>query len=162
MSRNKTTRNNMVKKYGNKCMIEELGIRKIPRGTRRKIKGYKKFEDEITFHHIKERAKGGPTTEENGALLKGYNHSWLHTLPEEEKEEINRRLQEYKLTFMTINTDGFEIESGSIEFDPNADDLIILPVHKQDKKIKYERAKAKKEFKDRIREDLEMEEDLDV
>ena len=41
------------------------------------------------YQQKKERNKGGKKTIENGALIKEYNHVWLHSLPEEEKEKVN-------------------------------------------------------------------------
>lgn len=39
----------------------------------------------------------GQATEENGAILKKYNHEWLERLPKVEREKINKQLQEYKI-----------------------------------------------------------------
>ena len=55
MSSNKSARQKLEKLYGKKCMIEELGIRYIPKKERRKIKGYTKYDECLTFHHIKEK-----------------------------------------------------------------------------------------------------------
>lgn len=100
MSSNSSARKRLERIFGKICFIEELGIRKIPIEERRKIKGYNKYEDKITYHHIKEKSKGGKATEENGALIKGYNHAWLHTLPEEDKQKINNAMIEFKAAFI--------------------------------------------------------------
>lgn len=156
-------------------MIEEAGIRKIPLSQRRKLKGYKKSDDQITYHHLRAKRNGGKATEENGALVKGYNHQWLEGLPEEEREAINNRLREFKLNFsgIAITDNGIEtVKSGSIplEFDFKDNDTIIIPVfdnQKSDKKKKQKpktRAQIKKETQERIAEDLEIyyeEEDFD-
>ena len=70
MSSNKSIKEKMIQKYGKICMMEEAGIRKIPVEERRMIKGYRKTDEQITYHHLKPRCKGGQATEENGALLK--------------------------------------------------------------------------------------------
>lgn len=147
MSGNKSIRKSMIRKYGRVCMIEAAGIRYIPMSVRKKIKGYKKSQETLTYHHIKERIKGGEATEENGAILKGYNHAWLHSLPEEEKQEVNRRLQEYKLSVATIS--GSDIEAERLEFDlTDSFEIELLPQTEEVKKkrSKFNRAKEKKWF----------------
>lgn len=89
----------MIKKYGKKCFIEELGLR-----TREEIeqdlKRFKKSKRAellmLTFHHIKERRYGGPATEENGAILRNINHIWFNSLDMNEQRRINKLFQEYK------------------------------------------------------------------
>ena len=133
----------MEKKYGKKCMIEAAGIRFIPIEKRRKIKGYKKTQDELTYHHILEQSKGGKTTEENGAILKGYNHEWLHKLSEENKQLVNRRLQQYKLTIapMTVISNGVKIQCNQVDIDFS--ETIDIPVETYHDKEKFNRAKEK-------------------
>lgn len=87
--------------FGKICMIEELGIRYIPMDERRKLKGYTKYDNVLTYHHIKEKHLGGLATLENGALIRGYNHRWLHTLNSKQKEQINQAIQEYKSAIMS-------------------------------------------------------------
>lgn len=167
MNSNKGVRQALIRKFGKICMIEEAGIRKIPLSQRRKLKGYKKSDDQITYHHLRAKRNGGKATEENGALVKGYNHQWLERLPEEEREAINNRLREFKLNFsgIAITDNGIEtIESGIIplEFDFKDNDTIVIPVfdnQKSDKKKKQKpktRAQIKKETQERIAEDLEI------
>lgn len=100
MSDNSSARKRLQRVFGKICFIEELGIRNIPMEERRKIKGYNKYQDKITYHHIKEKSKGGKATFENGALIKGYNHSWFHTLSEADKQKINNAMLEFKVAFM--------------------------------------------------------------
>ena len=96
---NKSIKNIMIKKYGKKCFIEELGLR-----TREEIeqdlKRFKKSKRAellmLTFHHIKERRYGGPATEENGAILRNINHIWFNSLDMNEQRRINKLFQEYK------------------------------------------------------------------
>ena len=134
-SHNKGIRKLMEKLYGSKCMVEEAGIRYIPVEERKKIKGYKKFQEKITYHHIKERNKGGKKTVENGALIKEYNHVWLHSLPEEEKEKVNQQLQQYKLNIAITNGLGQTLDNKSIELEFNIDekDCITIPVYDNDR-----------------------------
>lgn len=96
---NKAIKNSMIKKYGKKCFIEELGLR-----TREEIeqdlKRFKKSKRAellmLTFHHIKERRYGGAATEENGAILRNINHIWFNSLDMNEQRRINKLFQEYK------------------------------------------------------------------
>ena len=106
MSGNRSVRELMEQKYGSKCMMEEAHIRKIPVSERRKIKGYKKTDEQITYHHLIRKSKGGLTTEENGALLKWYNHQWLEKQPVATREYINDQLRKYKARFVGLEITG--------------------------------------------------------
>ena len=168
MSSNKSARQELERLFGKKCMIEELGIRYIPKKERRKIKGYTKYDECLTFHHIKEKHNGGKATAENGALVKGYNHRWLHSLPDHQKEQINEAIQQYKLSILArrLETDGNGqvreyTEEIPLDFDPA--DFIEIPVfdtEERPQKKKFNRAKAKREFQRQVDEALYlMEED---
>ena len=106
MSKNKGIKKLMIHKFGKKCMMEEAGIREIPQEERKKIKGYKKIDEKLTYHHIIPKSKGGKATEENGAILKGYNHQWLEQQPKEKREQINQQLQQYKEMATAIMING--------------------------------------------------------
>lgn len=150
MSKNKQARNKLIRIFGNKCMIEELGIRKIPVEKRKKIKGYRKTQETITYHHIKEKQDGGKATVENGALIKGYNHEWLHTLPEDQKEEINNQIQQYKMNVIAMKGDGQILDSQSITLDFDMTDCITIPVYDNKKKSKkLDRRKSIREKEER-------------
>ena len=56
LSSNKGIRQAMIHKYGKKCMMEEAGIRNIPKEERKKIKGYRKTDEKLTYHHIKPKS----------------------------------------------------------------------------------------------------------
>ena len=160
MSKNKSIRELMIRKYGKVCMIEASGIRYIPMSVRKKIKGYKKSQETLTYHHLRERDRGGKATEENGAILKGYNHAWLHTLPEKEKQEVNKRLQEYKLSVATIV--GGDVEAEKLEFDlTDSIELELLPQTEEIKKkrAKFNRAKEKEKFNRKVEEYYEERDD---
>ena len=57
MSSNKSIRDKMIEKYGKICMMEAAGIRSVPVEERRKIKGYKKIDESITYHHLQPKCK---------------------------------------------------------------------------------------------------------
>lgn len=160
-SKNKRIREIMEKKYGKVCMIEAAGIRCIPVEERRKIKGYKRSQDKLTYHHIEERAKGGRTTEENGAVVKGYNHEWLHKLSEEDKAKVNNRLQQYKISVAALSlSPNIQVEGQVLQFDFS--DCLEIPLEPntehQEEKRKFDRAKQKRETQRLIDESFE---DLD-
>lgn len=140
MSSNKKIKEAMVKKYGAKCMIEEAGIRYIPVEQRRKITGYKKSDEVLTYHHLKPKCKGGQATEENGAIIKGYNHRWLESLERRTRETINNRLREYKAQVCCAEIDGNMHIGNQIMM--NFDDMsefIEIPVYKNVERKEMER-----------------------
>lgn len=96
MANNKEIREQMIKKYGNECWIEDEGIRYVPDLSDLYMNSRSEEENKLTYHHIKPVSKGGETTEENGAILRNCNHQWLESLSKEEREDINWRLKEYK------------------------------------------------------------------
>lgn len=146
MSDNKGIRNKLEKIYGSGCMIERAGIRFIPVSQRKKIKGYRKTDERITYHHIRERSKGGDRSIENEALIKEYNHVWLHSLPEKEKQVVNEQLQQFKLNVLQMKGNGQVIDSQSIVLDFSSidkDDCIIIPVFNNDRETQSKRKKKK-------------------
>ena len=161
MSSNRSARQELERIFGKKCMIEALGIRYIPSKERRKIKGYTKYDDYLTYHHIKEKHDGGKSTAENGALLRGYNHRWLHSLPYHQKEQINQALQQYKLTILAKRLEANELGEinevvEEIPLDFNPEDFVTIPAYTTEKrkKVKFNRAKTKREFRKQVEEAL--------
>jgi hypothetical protein len=163
MSDNRSIRKKMEKIFGKICMIEETGIRKIPKSKRKKIKGYKSSDDDITYHHIKEKSKGGKATIRNGALLKVYNHKWLHSLPDEEKDQVNEALIEFKASIITIVGNEIQTKKGiTICFDKEdlEQEYDSIPVENNTREIlskrkKFNRAKIKNNTTMVIKEGLE-------
>ena len=128
----------LIKIYGPKCFIEELGLRKPSEiaKERKKYTGKKqlKIMDELTYHHIIERSKGGKTTIENGAVLRNINHQWFNRLSKERQAEINKIFQEYKkkipdITIIAaqLTTEGIQ-ETRVMEFE-DAGAYIEIPVY---------------------------------
>ncbi len=96
---NKTAKNKLIKKYGKKCFIEELGLRtkeEIQRDLFKYKKNKRKELMALTFHHIRERSRGGDASEENGAILRNINHIWFNRLPKCEQDRINKLFIDYK------------------------------------------------------------------
>lgn len=154
MSDNKKIKDRMIKKYGAKCFIEELHLRK-PEDIEKEKRFYGKKQlaimDQLTYHHIKEKCKGGKATEENGAILRYINHQWFNRLSKEKQAEINKLFQEYKRNFNKsqmrecrvelVDDLDLEIKPAVITFEPKDLFQEIKP------KEKYNRAKQRAELK---------------
>ena len=100
---NKSVKDAMIKKYGKKCFIEELGLRtkeEIERDLAKYKKSKRKELCMLTFHHIRERCRGGDASESNGAILRNINHIWFNGLSRERQREINELFKKYKLNFL--------------------------------------------------------------
>lgn len=153
---NRRRKQELIKIYGPKCFIEELGLRKPSEieEERKKYKGKKqlKIMDELTYHHILERCKGGKTTLENGAVLRNINHQWFNRQSPERQAEINKLFQEYKKKFPRISivaaqitTEGIQ-KAEVIEFEEPEEELTVIPAYdmtEEDLKI-YEEHKRKR------------------
>lgn len=163
---NKKARQKLERLYGKICMVEASGIRKIPKEQRRKIKGYTKYDDVITFHHLKEKSKGGKATVENGALVMGYNHRWINSLSEKDREQVNRRLREFKVMTLGITEKGIEeIDSATITPEIFQKGFIEIPAfdttkEEFEKRKKFNRAQAKREFQRQVDEYFEEDYEL--
>ena len=67
MSSNKNAKEKLIQLYGPECFIDKLHLR--PDTDRRyKGKGQYKRMKELTYHHIKEKSKGGRATVENRGI----------------------------------------------------------------------------------------------
>ena len=95
MSSNKAAKEELIRRYGAKCFIERLGLRDTS-GLKYTGQGQYKRMKMLTYHHIKEKSKGGKATRENGALLSAENHQWFNQQPKEEQEKMNQQFQELK------------------------------------------------------------------
>ncbi len=66
---NKGAKTKLIKLYGKECFIDKLHLRPPEDKPRRyKSKGEMKRMRELTFHHIREKSKGGKATVENRGL----------------------------------------------------------------------------------------------
>lgn len=154
---NRRKKEELIKIYGPKCFIEELGLRKPSEiaKERKKYTGKKqlKIMDELTYHHIKERCNGGKTTLENGAILRNMNHQWFNRQSKERQAEMNEMFQEYKRKFprfsivaAQLTTEGVK-KTEIIEFEET--ETIEIPLYDitpEDQK-KYEEYKKKRNQK---------------
>ena len=152
MSSNRNIKLKMIAKYGEDCWIDKLHLRPAEDTPRKySSKGQLKRAKQLTFHHIKERSKGGRATEENGAILSAENHEWFNKQPKEVQDRLNQIFQDYKKNFAEGSTDRSDSRvtpSTNIE-EIDYDEFISLA------KSRYNRAKEKREFQKRVREELE-------
>ena len=135
---NRQKKDELIKIYGPKCFIEELGLREPSEieKERKKYKGKKQLKvmDELTYHHIIERCKGGPTTLENGAVLRNINHQWFNRQSKERQDEINEMFREYKKNFPKIQIIAAEITTQEIQQAKvikieEPEEVIIIPAY---------------------------------
>ena len=108
---NKEAREEMIKIYGAECFIDKLHLRD-DKGKKYKGKSQHKKMKQLTYHHIKEKSKGGKATVENGALLSVENHMWFNQQSKQKQKELNEAFQEYKLQFASLKfkEKGIEVE----------------------------------------------------
>lgn len=164
--RNKGARRMLERIFGKICMIEHLGIHNVPKCQRKRIKGYRRTDDQLTYHHIHEQALGGETSISNGALLKGYNHQWLHKLPAKKRREVNNAILEFKATVIQIV--GNEVRTLDGKFicfdidDQNPEEDVPSPIKVQDnddeinkKRNTFHRAKEREKFRHTIQEGMD-------
>jgi hypothetical protein len=68
MSSNKNAKAKLIELYGEECFIEKLHLR--PDKNRKYTgKGQMKRMKQLTYHHIKEKSKGGKATVENRSVV---------------------------------------------------------------------------------------------
>lgn len=101
---------------------------------------------------------------ENGALVKRYNHDWLHSLPPEERKEVNKQLIEFKAGIMRVTENGLEVEAGielTIE-KPKEGECLIIPAFDITPEVMEERKRKKKQQTfNRAREKRQFQEEVD-
>lgn len=159
---NSEARKELERIFGKICFIEKLGIRYIPPKERKRIKGYTKYDDMLTYHHIVEKQNGGKSTIENGAIVRGYNHRWLHSLSEQEKQLINEAMQTYKASVLRAVNKGIEIKPEDIISQEDLYDVLKMTslafnskeIDKKKRKEKFNRAKEKKKTQQLINDAL--------
>ena len=166
--KNKIIRERLEHIYGKGCMfqkayieqrIEQMGgiktYKEFLKEHRYTFKKLKKLEETMTLHHLKHRSEEGHTSEQNGAVINAVAHSYLHSLPRHQEEIINNMLREHKrrvdnareckIEFVDTLDIGIKINYTEISFSEE-----IKPP-----KEKFNRAKEKREFEKRIRDEME-------
>ena len=99
---NKRARQELERLYGKESFIKKLKLReKYGEGHTYMAKNQVKKAvwyrgQQLTYHHILEKSKGGKATVENGALLSADDHQWFHMQSKERQAEMNQAFQDYK------------------------------------------------------------------
>ena len=143
MSTNKAVKERLIARYGAECFIERLKLRDTS-GLTYTSKGQYKRMKMLTYHHIREKSKGGKATIENGALLSGENHIWFHQQDKADRERMNNMFQELKRNI----DNGYE--PCEIQLAPEQEieqpyELDVMTVNADAKGIKVQK-KAKKKY----------------
>lgn len=68
MSSNKKAKQKLIDLYGDECFIDKLQLRP-QKGKKYTGKSQMKKMKQLTYHHIKEKSKGGKTTVENRSFI---------------------------------------------------------------------------------------------
>lgn len=158
MSSNRAVKERLIARYGAECFIERLKLRDTS-GLRYKGKNQYKKMKMLTYHHIKEKSKGGKATIENGALLSAENHAWFHQQDRADRERMNQQFQDLKRDIDNGYTDcqvvlapesditlPFDLDIMAVDIDTAGK---IKPQKKAKKK--YNRAKTKRKTKKLIK-----------
>ena len=142
---NRKAKEALIRLYGPECFIDKLGLR--PEKDRKYTgKGQYEKMKMLTYHHIKERCKGGQATVQNGAILSLDNHQWFNKQSKEKQAEMNKAFQEYKKCAIVIEPEldtGIEVKCMEFSMDE------LTP-----KKEKFNRAKEKVKTQRMIDEEL--------
>lgn len=155
MSSNKAVKERLIARYGAECFIERLKFRDTS-GLKYTGKNQYKKMKMLTYHHIKEKSKGGKATIENGALLSAENHAWFHQQDRADRERMNNAFQELKrnidnnyeeckIELVPEEEIEFPVELNvmTINLEENGQGKINIKPQKKVKK-KYNRAKTKR------------------
>ena len=140
---NKKAKEKLIKLYGAECFIEKLKLRKDTEPRKYTSKGQYKRMKQLTYHHIREKSKGGTATVENGALLSTENHEWFNKQSYKAQKQMNELFQRYK------NSVDCKVEfTDDLETKLEIATAIIVPAELEKKH--YNRAKAKREWQKEI------------
>lgn len=161
MSSNKKVKNELIKRYGNKCFIDRLNLRTDKNERYTGCNQYKRMK-QLTYHHIRMKKDGGKATIENGALLSAENHQWFHKQSKQAQDTMNNMFQELKrqidqnklgIEYVEDIECPFEINCSEIWIENNrlhAKSLTKKQIqHKQRQKDKKELQRIRKEYEDR-------------
>jgi hypothetical protein len=177
MGSNRSARQELEVIYGKgdmfkKAKIEEQVVqlktiktyKKFVTETRYTGKKIRQLEKNMTYHHLRHQSEGGRATIENGAIVNELAHRYLHSLPREQEEIINNMFRRYKMTggIMLPTEDGLSVQSTfsiDLDFDIDKEDCLIIEAFDNtpeilEKRNKYNRAKAKRDFKQQVEEEL--------
>lgn len=150
MASNKKAREELERLYGKECFIEKLHLRKDKEPRKYTSKGQMERMKKLTYHHIKERRKGGKATVENGCLLSVENHTWFHQQSEVAQGYMNAIFQEYKR-----QADELKVVFTDEEIEPDFELRAMQFEIREKEKGEYNRAKEKQELEKLTRDIVE-------
>ena len=114
----------LIKEYGEECMIEATDTRYIPQEGRRRLESYKKSDDRL--HQYKDY------------LIKGYNKRWFDKQSKDKQEAIEKDMNEHKMYIAKMKIGkSVEMEAKEIGFDMT--DTIEIPLVPNKEKEEMER-----------------------
>lgn len=159
---NKTIRKQLEKNYGKGCMFEKAHceeqieklrtiktFKKYLQEKRYRTNQIKKLKKQMTLHHLIHRSEGGKTTTENGAVVSGLAHAYMHSLPRKHEEIINNMIREYKLNIAALKGIGIIENPQTIEIDmSDCVEIEVFDYNARTKKVPKTRAKLKSEMED--------------
>lgn len=150
MSSNKSAKEALIRRYGNKCFIERLHLRDTT-GLKYKGCGQYRRMKQLSYHHIVEKSKGGRATIENGALLSTENHEWFHKQSKADQQRMNKMFQELKRKIDYEECRVEEVEEIKCPFEADFLEIDIRVREKENerKQEKRELQRLKKEYEDR-------------
>ena len=112
MSTNKSLKKALMSLYGKGSMYQLARIDEViavkfgktyaeyektcPYNEKRK----KSMKAKYAYHHLQHTYEEGNTTLENGAVVTVLEHAFIHSLPREEEEFINRELRVFKENYL--------------------------------------------------------------
>lgn len=165
MNTNKVAREELIRLYGKESMFKSSGAEQYIEGLKRiktfakfkqqkRYKGQKLSKDKLQYHHLKHKSEGGKATVENGALVYGDEHGYMHSLPRPQEELINNHIRQWKVDFMILQNMQVK-ESGVLEKD---EDYIEIPVHTTRvnlKELEERRRRQEKRAYQKLRKEME-------
>ncbi len=149
MSSNKKAKNALIRRYGAVDFLDALHIA-VPTSKTYTSKGQMRRMKQLTYHHIKEKSKGGTSTIENGALLTAEHHCFFHQQPPQVQRRLNSVFQEYKkrkdeeLPLLFVEPDEIPLDLSVVEMD----------ITEKNKVRFYNRMRVKEETRREIEEEL--------
>lgn len=155
MSSNKSVKEAMIRRYGNKCFIERLKLRDTS-GLRYTGCGQLKRMKQLTYHHIRMKSQGGKATIENGALLSAENHEWFHRQPKEAQRAMNDMFQELKRQIDYQECRIEEVEEISCPFEATFVEMCLDEKGRLDiKRLRQDERKQEKRDLQRLKKEWE-------
>lgn len=143
---NKRAKEKLIALYGAECFIEKLHLRTDTETRKYKSKGQLRRMKQLTYHHIKEKQKGGKSTVENGALLSAENHAWFNKQTKEAQRKMNEMFKQYK---NSVKCKVKFVDNIETDFEVIATMVTAAELEKEH----YNRAKEKRNWKKEVEEE---------